>query len=355
MSLTVLSVAFWLTVVGPGSVGGAEQILLQIDKGLVRRGHRSLIVARPESDVAGILIPTLPFDGPIAHETWFVAHDSVRKAISRALASYAVDLVHMHGIHFANFLPPGDVPTLITLHMPVTWYDPQSLRISRPNTFLQCVSRSQRESFPADIQFLPDVENGVSGELTAQSPRIRKGNFVAMLGRICPEKAFHLGLRAARHAQTPALLAGQVFAFEEHQRYFAEQIRPELDSHRRYIGAVGPRGRKRLLSSARCVIVPSVVPETSSLVAREAIACGTPVIAFAHGAMPEIIEPGATGFLVQDQSELPDAIHACGSLDPAHCRHAARRLLTSDAMVDNYIATYHHMLEVSCRKLQGVS
>jgi glycosyltransferase involved in cell wall biosynthesis len=262
----------------------------------------------------------------------------------------------MHGNYFGDLLPGGDVPTLITLHLPPSWYKAKSFRISRPNTFFQCVSRSQRESFPSDMKFLPDIENGVSSELIAQSPHVRRKNFVAMLGRICPEKAFHIGLRAARMAQTSALLAGRVFPFDEHQHYFTEKIRPELDSLRRYIGPIGPKARKRFLSSARCLIVPSVVPETSSLVAREAITCATPVIAFANGALPEIVQHGKTGFLVQKESELPAAIHACGSLDPEDCRQAARqRFFSSDTMVDNYIATYQRILELSCRKLRAAS
>jgi glycosyltransferase involved in cell wall biosynthesis len=355
MSLTVLSVAFCLTTVGPGSVGGAEQVLLQIDEGLVRRGHRSLVIAGQDSRIAGTLIPTRSFDGPVSHHTWYAAHDATRKAIAHALAHYPVDLVHMHGNYFADLLPPRDFPTLITLHLPLSWYKPQSFRISRPHTFFQCVSRSQRESFPAGLKFLPDIENGVASELIAATPCIRKKNFVAMLGRICPEKAFHIGLRAARQAHTPALLAGRVFPFDEHQRYFAEQIRPELDSLRRYIGPIGPKARKRLLASARCVIVPSVVPETSSLVAREAIACATPVVAFANGALPEIIQHGKTGFLVRHESELPAAIHACSALDSEHCRRAADELFSADAMVESYIATYQHILELSCRKLRAAS
>jgi glycosyltransferase involved in cell wall biosynthesis len=103
------------------------------------------------------------------------------------------------------------------------------------------------------------------------------------------------------------------------------------------------------------VIVPSLVPETSSLVAREALATGTPVVAFSRGALPEIVQQGKTGFLVDDESDLPDAIHACRSLDPEHCRQAAKRFFTCDSMVDNYIATYRRILELSCRNLQAAS
>src|SRR5436305_14768557 len=105
MSVTVLSVAFWLTVVGPESVGGAEQVLQQIDVGLERRGHKSLVIARPESKVAGTLIPTLPVEGAVSNESWIAAHAAIRKAIAHALDRYPVDLVHLHGIDFADYLP----------------------------------------------------------------------------------------------------------------------------------------------------------------------------------------------------------------------------------------------------------
>jgi glycosyltransferase involved in cell wall biosynthesis len=349
MSLTVLSVAFWLTPVGPGSVGGAEQVLLQIDHGLVRRGHTSLVIARPESQVAGMLIPAAVPDTRISHDTWFTAHQSIRCAMSYAFSHYAVDIVHMHGMHFSKYLPAQDVPTLITLHLPLNWYREKELRVTRPNTFFHCVSRSQRELFQPGIELLSDIENGVAGDLARTMSHFRKRNFAALLGRICPEKGFDLGLRAAKRAGIGALLAGKVFPFAEHERYFAGRIAPELDAERRYVGPAGMRRKRRLLSAARCVVVPSVVPETSSMVAREALACGTPVVGFARGALPEIIQQGQTGFLVEDEREMPDAIRASIALDPQECRRAAEQFLTSDKMVNRYVATYEQILKASCR------
>src|SRR5947209_10346981 len=153
VSLTVLSVAFWLSVVGPESVGGAEQIVLQIDEGLVHRGHNSLVIARPESKIAGTLIPTMAVDGRVSDEAWRMAHDSIRKAIAEALRRYPVDVVHLHGVDFADYLPVEDVPVLVTLHLPLHWYKPNALTVTRPNTFFHCVSRSQRsEEHTSELQ-----------------------------------------------------------------------------------------------------------------------------------------------------------------------------------------------------------
>lgn len=352
MSLTVLSVAFWLAVVSPESVGGAEQILLQIDEGLVRRGYQSLVIARPESKTVGTLIPINSTDGRVSNDAWVAAHESIRQAIADALRSYPVDIVHLHGVDFADYLPKLDVPVLVTLHLPLYWYKRSALQVTRPNTFFHCVSRSQRQHFPNTLAMLPEIENGVSANLLRERS-VRKRAFAAALGRICPEKGFHVALGACRAANTPMLLAGQVFPFREHQAYFAEQIVPELDSQRRYIGPVGMKGKCRLLSSAQCLVVPSLAPETSSLVAREALACGTPVVAFAAGALPEVVNHGDTGFIVDHADELPDAIHACRQVDPDRCRKIARQRFSPERMVENYIATYRGILEGSCRLLQA--
>jgi glycosyltransferase involved in cell wall biosynthesis len=353
VSLTVLSVAFWLSVVSPESVGGAEQILLQVDEGLVRRGHNSLVIARPESKIAGRLIPTLAVEERVSDEAWRRAHDSIRRAIGDALRRYPVDIVHLHGIDFADYLPEIDVPVLVTLHLPMRWYKQSALKVSRANTFFHCVSRSQRKDFPNNLKMLPEIENGVSADLL-RDRAMRTGDIAVALGRICPEKGFHLALRACRKSQTRMLLAGKVFPFREHQAYFAEEIMPELDRERRYVGPVGMRGKCRLLSSANCVIVPSLAPETSSLVAREALACGTPVVAFATGALPEVVQDGETGFLVERPDELSDAIQACRHLDREKCRRVAKQRFSPERMLENYVATYRGILEGACRVSQAV-
>jgi glycosyltransferase involved in cell wall biosynthesis len=129
--------------------------------------------------------------------------------------------------------------------------------------------------------------------------RPRKSCFALILGRVCREKGFDDALEASRRADIPLLLAGAVFPYADHQAFFRDHIAPRLDRRRRWIGAVAGRSKQRLLAKARCLLVPSKVPETSSLVAMEALAAGTPVVAYRTGALPEIVEDGRTGLLVE--------------------------------------------------------
>jgi glycosyltransferase involved in cell wall biosynthesis len=163
------------------------------------------------------------------------------------------------------------------------------------------------------------------------------------LGRICPEKGFHLALDAARRARVPLLLAGSVFPYPEHRRYFEEEIRPRLDGQRRWIGPVAGAAKRRLLAAARCLLAPSLAPETSSLVAREALAAGTPVVALRAGALAETVEPGRTGVLVDHPEGLADAIDEARRLDPEECRGVARARFPVRRMLDQYLDAYRRL------------
>jgi glycosyltransferase involved in cell wall biosynthesis len=189
---------------------------------------------------------------------------------------------------------------------------------------------------------LPVVENGVPVEWLARGHHAKRA-FAFALGRICPEKGFHLALEAAALAGSPMLLAGDVFPYDAHQQYFSGSIAPRLDHLRRFIGPVGFARKRRFLSAARCLLAPSLVEETSSLVAMEALSCGTPVLAFARGALADIVEPGRTGWLVRDASEMADAIGSAPSLDPELCRQTARRRFSLERMVAGYFQLYEQL------------
>jgi glycosyltransferase involved in cell wall biosynthesis len=160
------------------------------------------------------------------------------------------------------------------------------------------------------------------------------------LGRICPEKGVHVALDAVKLAGVPLFIAGEVFPYEAHQRYFADEVRPRLDRHRRFLGPVGFVRKRRLLTAASCLLVPSLAPETSSLVAREAIACGTPVIAFPNGALSEPWSTAARAFSSMTSPAMADAIRRAGEIDSGVCRRTARHRFGKDKMVAAYLGLY---------------
>jgi glycosyltransferase involved in cell wall biosynthesis len=341
MRLTVLSIAYPLAPVGPDSVGGAEQMLWLLDGSLVRAGHRSIVVACEGSRTAGTLVP-LPLPQGIFDEAAKAdAHAALRKAISYALDHWKIDVVHMHGIDFEAYLPPQDVAVLATLHLPPSWYPPAVFRTERPGLWLHCVSAAQHRTCPPSHHLLPPIENGVPVE--ALQARHAKRCFALVLGRICPEKGIHLAIDAAKRARIPLLIAGEVFAYEAHQRYFDMQVAPRLDPQRRFIGPVDFRRKRRLLTAARCLLVPSLAEETSSLVAREAAACGTPVIAFPNGALAETVRDKVTGFIVPNVATMAEAIARAGTIDADTCRRIAREHFSRERMAAQYISVYRRL------------
>lgn len=160
------------------------------------------------------------------------------------------------------------------------------------------------------------------------------------LGRICFEKGMHLALDASAATGVPVLIAGEVYPYEAHQSYFQNEIQPRLDRQRRLIGPIGPERKRRLLAGARCVLIPSLALETSSLVAMEALACGTPVIALPSGALADLIVHGETGFLVNNLDEMVQAIPAIGTIDPRACRRYAEEHFDLRESMSKYMEVY---------------
>lgn len=339
MGLTVLNVAFPLAPVRPDTAGGAEQVLLQMDSALVHTGHRSIVLACEGSEVAGTLIKVPAGCAPFNDHAHRRAQKQHAAAIKDALCSQRIDVVHMHGLDFHTYLPPAGRPVLVTLHLPLELYPPEALSPPRPNTWLHCVSAAQHAARPRNAAFLPPISNGVA--LSPAGSR-NSGDFALYLGRICPEKGVHLAIEAAKRAHVPLVVAGAVFPYETHMRYFREEIAPRLDSERRFIGSIGPSERDSLLSRARCLLLPSLIEETSSLVAREALAAGTPVIAFPRRALLEILNHGHNGFVVDCVEQMADGISAAASINPDACRRTASQFPLA-RMIDEYFALYRRL------------
>jgi glycosyltransferase involved in cell wall biosynthesis len=339
--LTVLNVAYPFSPVGPDTAGGAEQVLSAIDQALVAAGHRSLVVGCAGSQTAGTLLATDPLPAKLTEDVRRRGQQLHRVRIEEALHEWPIDIVHCHGHDFAEYSPPLVVPVLVTLHLPVDHYPSEVVSPCRPALHFNCVSASQKRSFPDSGAMLPEVPNGVP--VTQLQARHAKRQFALALGRICPEKGFHEALDAAALAQIPLVIAGQVFPYEAHENYFTTEIQPRLGPSARFVGNLGFARKRRYLTAARCLLMPSLIAETSSLVAMEAIACGTPVIAYRTGALPDIIESAVTGFIVDNSDEIAEAIRAVDGIDRGRCRAIARQRFSQHRMTATYLRYYHEL------------
>lgn len=349
MKLRILHIAYPYAPVGPNACGGAEQVLTDLDRMLVLREHRSSVVACGGSAAHGQLytapVPQGRLDASDSDRRFW--QQRFQQAIDRAVSSEQFDLVHMHGLDWYNYRLPADLPALVTLHMPIAWYPKTMWNTSGRNIHFQCVSEHQKQTCPDPEASV--VANGV--DLPACDVRRRRRGFALALGRICPEKNMHEALLAGTAAGMPVRVGGQTFPYTTHLEYEASRFRPALRGSGRFLnqhaflGHLRPRQRQDLLRKAHCLLHPTLAPETSSLVAMEALAAGTPVIAYRSGALPDIVQHGVTGFLVDSVAEMAEAIHWIDGIDRTACRAAAESRYSRERMANDYLSLYQRLLE----------
>jgi glycosyltransferase involved in cell wall biosynthesis len=353
----ILYVAYPLLTVSPESAGGAEQVLWTLEREMAHRGVSTTVAASAGSSVTGELFSTgNPCSTPDDFERRNREHqERVLELIDqRARQGEAFDLVHDMSGSFWSRAAQIQAPVLATLHLPHDFYSPRLFEDVAANVSFNCVSAAQATSFAELGALAGTVGNGIDLDWFAFAPELnskpsraaaaRSG--LLWLGRICPEKAPHLALEIAQQAGIAITLAGQVYPFSSHRRYFDGEVAARLSAipEACFMPSPSMEQKTRLLRGARAVLITSQVAETSSLVAMEAAAAGTPVIALARGALPEIVREGVTGFLTEGVEETVTALRHLDEIDSAACvQHACDRF-SSARMADGYAALYERVV-----------
>lgn len=346
----ILYVAYPLLTVSDESAGGAEQVLWTLERQMTSRGLATTVAASAGSRVSSELFTTgEPCRAPDDFERRNQEHqDRVVEFIRRQRDGSPFHLVHDMSGSFWPRASEVDATVLSTLHLPRSFYAEQLFANVPGNVFFNCVSRSQARSFTDLPRLQGVVTNGIALDLlpayTDREPR--RG--LLWLGRICEEKAPHLALEIAHRAGMPITLAGQLYPFSYHREYFDREMAPRLRFPKvSYIDSPSRPLKRRLLRESRAVLITSQVDETSSLVAMEAAASGTPVIAFARGALPEIVGHGTTGFLVDDSEGAVQALRRVDGIDSSACVRHAWQNFSDVAMADGYTSLYDRLLKPS--------
>jgi glycosyltransferase involved in cell wall biosynthesis len=332
LSKRLLLVAYPLLPVSEASAGGAEQILWTLERELVLRGWETEVAACAGSLVSGDLLAT--GEAPRVRDGLPAREREHTERVVAACAGGEFAMVLDHSGHFFRHAARVDAHVLATLHLPRELYAPGAFEGLAENVSFHCVSESQRSTFMDVPQMLGVVRNGIAVERFSWSGR--KSDFVLWLGRVCPEKAPHLAIAAAARAGVPIVLAGQVYPFQWHQEYWEREVEPLIDGDRvRWVALPSFCEKTKLLREARALLVTSQVAETTSLVALEAMASGTPVIAFDAGALREVV-PQSAGFIVEDVEAMAKACGAASGIRAQDCREWMEREYSAQAMADRY-------------------
>ena len=329
--------------VPPRLYGGTERIVSYLTDELVRQGHKVTLFASGDSVTSARLVSCTPMAlrldanvrDPIPY--YMLMLDRVRQ--------YAedFDILHFHidQFHFPLFRHMAH-RTVTTTHGRQDLPDLKPLYIGFGDMPLVSISNAQRRPV-ANANFIATVYHGIPANLLKPSYRPR-GDYVAFLGRISPEKRPDRAIAIARTLGIPIKIAAKVVKVDE--AYFREAIAPLLDQPGvEYIGEIDERSKSEFLGQARALLFPIDWPEPFGLSMIEAMACGTPVLAFRCGSVPEIIDPGVTGLIVDTVEEAVRRLPQVLALD----RHAVRRRFeerfTATRMAKNYLQVYHALLK----------
>ena len=335
-ALHVAMVAPPYYTVPPEGYGGVESVIAGLVDGLVERGHRiTLLAAGDHGTRAQRFIRT--WDEYPTDQLGAALPEVVNTARVAALLGPGTDYDVVHDHTLAGPLLAGGrrVPTLVTVHGPMN----ELADVYRPlgaDVSLVAISENQRRS-AADLNWVGTVHNAI--DVSSFPFRDRKDDYVLFLGRFHETKGPHLAIDAARAAGVRILVAGKC-AEPPEQEFFEAEIAPRLGPDAVYVGDADHAEKRRLLAGARCLVFPILWDEPFGMVMVEAMACGTPVVAFPNGSVPEVVVDGRTGIVVEQESELAAAIDRARGLDPADCRRHAEESFGIPVMAAGYEEAY---------------
>jgi glycosyltransferase involved in cell wall biosynthesis len=332
--------------VPPQTYGGTERVVSYLTEELVQLGHQVALYASGDSVTSAELRPccerALRLDPGIADPVR-IYQESHERMMRRVLAEAAeFDLIHFHiGWHeFPHFMQSA-TPCVTTMHGRLDVANMQQ-RLREFRSFpLISISDEQRRPVP-ELNWVTTIYHGQPDTLTV--PGAAERGYLAFLGRISPEKRPDLAIQIAQQAGWPIRIAAKVDPVD--RVYFETHIRPLLSLPGvEFIGEVGEADKMRFLAGAYALLFPIDWPEPFGLVMIEALAAGTPVIAFRRGSVPEVIEHGRTGFVVDTVDEAARAVAAVDKLDRQELRAVFRDRFSVRRMAADHVRLYEGLIE----------
>jgi glycosyltransferase involved in cell wall biosynthesis len=335
--LRIAQIAPLYESVPPQGYGGTERVVSYLTGELVRQGHEVTLFASGDSATSARLVPICPRSlrldpgcvDPLAH------HVRMLEAVYRRAAEFDVLHFHVDYLHFP-WSRRHRAPHLTTLHGRLDIPDLVPLYREYREMPVVSISDAQRAPLPW-LRWLGTVHHGLPRDLLAAGTE--PGDHLLFVGRTSPEKGLDAAIEIARRAGLPLKIAAKVDRAD--RAYFEEVIRPLLGQpHVEFLGEVGEQEKGPLLRGARALLFPVDWPEPFGLVMIEALACGTPVVAFRRGSVPEILADPRAGFLCDGVEEAAAAVARAGDLDRRGCREVFEERFTATRMAREYLRLY---------------
>jgi len=346
--MKIAQIAPLIESVPPTLYGGTERVVSYLTEELVRQGHQVTLFASGDSLTSAELVSCTSGALRLMHSVrdpipyYMLMLDKVRERADE------FDIMHFHidQFHFPLFRPIAE-RTVTTLHGRQDLPDLQALYRGFSDMPLVSISDSQRQPVPT-AGFVKTVHHGIPADLhrPTLSPR---GGYLAFLGRICPEKRPDHAIAIARAAGFPLRIAAKVDKVD--QAYFHTTIVPLLEgSDVTFLGEINEQAKTEFLGEALALLFPIEWPEPFGLSMIEAMACGTPVLAFRHGSVPEIVDDGVTGCIVDNVEQAICALPRVLSLDRGAVRRRFEERFSAARMAQDYVGVYRSLLRTSIRR-----
>jgi glycosyltransferase involved in cell wall biosynthesis len=342
----LLIAPLWETV-PPPAYGGTEAVVSLLSDGLTLAGHDVTLFASGDSTTKGNLEWVYHRSLRTADDTEIIdpcPYEWLHNAIALSQAE-EFDIVHNHGGELAMAMSHLiKTPMLTTLHGHVT---PNSKIIwDHYDWFYNAISYAQRKYLPiiASRNFIGVVYNAIQVETFPYHED--KEDYLLFLARISPEKGAHYAIEVAKRLGKKLLIAGKVDRVDK--EYFSKEVEPLVDGKQiQFLGEADAEQKRALYAKAYCLLMPITWEEPFGLNMIEAMACGTPVIAFSRGAAPELIVQGKTGYLVSNVDEMVKAVYLVDQIEPHCCREHVERNFDNPRMIKGYLDAYERVLNRS--------
>ena len=348
----VAQVAPLTEAIPPKLYGGTERVVSWLTEELIALGHDVTLFASGDSETSARLDAVWPralrLDGAVRDPN--ALHMLMLERVYRHASDF--DFLHFHLDYYPfSLFSRQPTPFVTTLHGRLDLPEHQPVFDTFSSVPVVSISNAQRRPLP-QAHWVRTVHHGLPERLL--TPRPVKPTYFGFLGRIAPEKGCDRAIRIAQHCGVPLKIAAKVDRVD--REYFDEQINPLIRaSHSEYIGEISDAEKSEFLSGAMVLLVPIDWPEPFGLVMIEAMACGTPVIAYNRGSVPEVIDEGLTGFVVEDENGAIGAVDRLGQLSRERIRKQFENRFTARRMAQDYLSVYRNLADRIAPRLRLVT